>query len=1247
MRHLPSALILALGLCLLPARGRAAEPVAGLGVVTQSEPSAGEAAARDLGVRVFGGRAVPDLGALPADLRVLWWHSEHAGLAPALTAKSRQALKAWLGEGHGLLLTGTAGMVLNALGLEPAALRTGAGGSDRSVVGVTPVGKHPVFDGFPADKPILLVSAGFPAFSDFHGSGGPMAGLRLGTAYPDAGENPLNEHACGKGRIIHLGWRLAYYALADNAHRANLEQLTRNALTYLAAGQWVGTMPDPKAALAAMRTTAKFDAAALRRAIDDLSATFGERYPKAAAYREAVTRLEALPAGQQPTMELAATLREAMLANPLLDFDQLLAVRRGAGQLGLPTNWQSNSSLPRRGYDNELVSISLRDAEEPPTTIYRPENGEFVGDVDLDFGARRVLFSMPGPDGRWQVYQQSLDGDAKLLPTVDEPAVDNYDACWLPDGAVMFTSTAPFTGVPCVQGSDHVANLYRRETDGTVRQLTFEQDHDWCPTVMPDGKVLYLRWEYSDIPHFVSRILFTMRPDGTNQGEFYGSGSYWPNAMFYARPVPGSTSKFVGVVGGHHDNPRMGELVVFDAARGRHEAEGVIQRVPGWGKKVEPVILDGLTGASWPKFLHPYPLSDKYFLVSCKPTPNAPWGLYLADVFDNMTLLREEPGYAWLEPLPLKPTATPPVLPDATKKDAKDATVYIADVYQGPGLQGVPRGTVKSLRLFGYHFAYHNMGGQINRVGIDGPWDIKRVLGTVPVADDGSAYFRIPANTPLSVQPLDDRGQALQLMRSWFTGMPGEVVSCTGCHAPMNGATAKPMQPKALKAPPEDIRPFYGETRGFSYQREVQPVVDAHCVRCHDGDKAAPDLRDGPLINPPGPDNGYRSGSHFTQSYLSLKRYVRNATMESDIHLLTPGEFAADTTWLVQMLRKGHHGVNLEPEAWDRLITWIDLNTPAHGTWADIVGAKMVTDFRDKRRAMFTKYAGRDEDPEAIYPVSYKAPKQVAADPAAIVRDQMAALPVPAAPAAATGQTRSLDLGGGVSLELVKVPAGEYLMGEGGTFPDEGPPRLVRIAQPYWLGRCEVSNAQFARFDVEHDSRLETGEYLQFGIAERGWPTNGPTQPVVRVSWDRAMAFCRWASKLTGATVSLPSEAEWEYACRAGSRTALSFGGVDTDFGKLANLADATLHAVYRVSAPVGSYQPNAWGLCDMHGNVAEWTRSAYGPHPTADETAGSAKAVRGGSWYDPPQRARAASRRSYPAYRRVFDVGFRVLVAQ
>lgn len=1025
-------------------------------------------------------------------------------------------------------------------------------------------------------------------------------------------------------------------------------------------------------------------------AVEDLQSSFGADYAISPADLAELRRAreegpavaEAAQAGDaEAAAQMArwrALARKALLSNPLLDFDALLVIKRGENQLGLPQNWESNSTIPLAGFDNELVVLSPLDNGEP-ATLYRPAKDVFIGDVDLHFDADKLLFSMPGDNGRWQIHELRLDdGSVRQLPLIHEPDVDNYDACYLADDNILFTSTAPFVGVPCVTGSSHVSNIYRYDVaGGAIRRLTFEQDHDWCPTLLNNGRVLYLRWEYSDLPHFVSRILFHMNPDGTSQMEYYGSNSYWPNSMFYARPVPNHPTMFCAVVGGHHDVPRMGELVLFDPALGRKEADGVVQRIPGRGKKVEPVLLDGLVGASWPKFLHPYPLSDKYFIVSCKPTPESLWGVYLVDVFDNLTLLKEVAGYALIEPLPVRKTKRPPVVPDKVNPARDDATVLISDIYAGPGLKGVPRGAVKQLRLFTYHFAYHGVGGQVNRIGLDGPWDIKRVMGTVPIEPDGSAHFRVPANTPISVQPLDEHGQALQLMRSWMTAMPGEVLSCVGCHEKQNQAT--PSQPSlAARRAPSEIVPWYGTERGFSFRREVQPVLDAHCVACHDGSNGRPDLRDAPDVHPPGPDNAYQQGSVFPPSYLALRRYLRTPTIESDMHMLTPLEFHAGTMELVQRLRSGHHGVELDGESWDRLITWIDLNAPAHGTWHEIVGMDKIAHQRDRRLAMDSTYAGTGKaDPEAIYdlaPLSHlpskapaTAPETVSSSPAE-AREAKAARPA--------GPTRAVDLGGGVSLELVLIPAGTFSMGAENGYLDERPVAEVSLAEPFWMGACEITNEQYALFDPSHDSRLETGDYLQFSVEERGYPVNAPGQPVVRVSWEQAMAFCAWLSARTGETFTLPDEAQWEYACRADTVTPMWYGAPEDDFAAAANLADRRLAHVdtfapwslpsgaiapwrpamesvddgFRVSAPVRSYAPNPWGLFDMHGNAAEWTRSAFRPYPwRADDGRNDVRAherrvVRGGSWYDRPQRAHSALRQHYPSWQQVYNVGFRVI---
>lgn len=966
--------------------------------------------------------------------------------------------------------------------------------------------------------------------------------------------------------------------------------------------------------------------------------------------------------------QFSALQREVLLSSPECDFDRLLFVRRKDNQLGLPQNWQGNCALPARGYDNEIAVLEAWRSEARRSTLFQPADGAFVGDVDLHPDADRLLFSSIGSHGRWQIFEVQVDGSGlrQVTPGV-EPDVDNYDPCYLPDGRIMFCSTRCFHGVPCVGGGNTVANLFRMNADGTeTRQLCFDQDHDWCPTVLNNGRVLYSRWEYSDSPHYFTRLLFHMNPDGTNQSEYYGSNSMWPNSIFYARPLPDHPTKVVAVISGHHGVPRMGELVVFDPASGRHEADGAVQRILGKGKRVEPIIRDTLVDDSWPKFLHPYPLSQRRFLVACQPTPQSHWGLYLVDAFDNMMLLAEEAGYAYLEPVPLRGKLTPPVIPDQVDLNRRDAVVYMSDVYSGPGLAGVPRGTVKRLRVYEPHYAYPGMGGHIN-IGIDGPWDGRRILGTVPVEADGSASFRVPANTPIAVQPLDADGRALQVMRSWFTAMPGEVVSCVGCHEVQNSSPPASPSLASVRAP-ADLDPWYGPPRGFSFRREVQPVLDKHCVGCHNG-QTGPDGQTTIDLRA----NGTASFRNFTPSYVALHPFVRRPGPESDYHLQMPLEFHASTSELIQRLEQGHHNVQLDAEAWDRLTTWIDLNVPDHGTWSEQVGGPR--DVMRRRLAMRTEYADRPEDPEAVSSVAMEPAKfesplpEISRTPHSPISDWPFDATAARQRQADPGLPSELQLpvAPGVNLELVLIPAGEFILGDANGEVDESPECRAKVERPFYLGRYEVTNAEFAAFRASHDSGVISQTNKDQN--ERGIPVNAPRQPVVRVAWNDAVAFCDWLSQRTGRKCGLPTEVQWEWACRGGAATPLYYGNVNTDFGHFANLADATLTQFARgdsppwhpkdnryhdnalVTAPVGSFGPNAWGLFDMSGNAAEWTCSDYAPYPydPADGRealqSNAAKVVRGGSWYDRPARARSAARRHYAPWQGVFDVGFRVVV--
>ena len=1028
--------------------------------------------------------------------------------------------------------------------------------------------------------------------------------------------------------------------------------------------------------------------APLRRAVEDLAHAFPDRYTRGPEFLAALDAFEkALPdlkqglaGGNKTALATVAGFhqleRDALLANPLLDFENILLIKRRESTLGLPQNWQGNSSLDQHA-ESEICRLAIKTPAPTVQRVFKPAENYFAGDLDLHFDAEKLLFSSIGTHNRWQVFEMKIDGTGvrQVTPT-DETDIDSYNGIYLPDNRIIFDSTSTFQGVPCVGGADYVANLHIMNPDGTqIRRLCFDQDNDWYPTMLPSGRVMYTRWEYADSAHYFSRILMSMNPDGTGQTEMYKSDSYWPNSTFYAKPLPGSSTKFVGIISGHHGVPRMGEMVLFDVARGRQEDTGAIQRIPGYGKPVKAIIKDQLVDGSWPKFLHPFPLSEKYFLVSAKPTPTSAWGLYLVDVFDNMLLIKEEPGYALFEPVPIRKHARPPALPDKVKLDDTTATVYIHDVYSGAGLRGVPHGTVKNLRLYQFEYSYRNQGGHYF-VGMEGGWDVRRLIGTVPVEEDGSAMFKVPANTPIAVQPLDTEGKAMQLMRSWFVGMPGETVSCVGCHEPQNASVPARLASAARKTPVEP-KPWYGPKRGFAFVREVQPVLDHYCAGCHDGKAARPNLSDPTIVRTSG------GISPLPLSYVELHPYVRRNGPEGDYHTLTPLEFHANTSLLVQMLRQGPHNVKLDAEAWDRLITWIDINVPAYGTFHEV--SPIPSNFRERRYEAKRKYAHVDEDIEAIPSPTPKRPAFVKPEPEA---PRPAAVCVAGWPfdgvkarqmQGALGATNfALELGPGVSLTFKHIPAGEFAMGDVTGDGNEFPMADVKIAQPYWIADTEVSLEQYQQFDPKHRNGYYDMHYKD--QVKPGYLMDNPEFPVIRVSWRQAMDFCRWLSARSGRKVCLPTEAQWEWACRAGTATPMFYGDLNTDFSTHANLADASLSllAVQGVDpqpidhpdrfwdfvpkearfndgvvhlAPTAHYRPNAWGLHDMIGNVAEWTLDNYRPYPYRpeagrdDASSEEIKAVRGGSWADRPKEARASSRWDYPSWQRVYNVGFRVVI--
>lgn len=921
--------------------------------------------------------------------------------------------------------------------------------------------------------------------------------------------------------------------------------------------------------------------------------------------------------------------------------------------LGFPSNHECHSSLRLKGYENEIGIIDIESGTYSP--LYKPQSGFFVGQIDLHWNADKLLFTETD-NKSWKIFEMNIDGTGKRQVSQTPHDVDCFESCYLPDGRIIFNSNAPMQCVPCWHGvaDKYVANLYRMNADGSeMRRLCFDQDHDFHPSVRNNGQVVYSRWDYTGINRLFLRPVMTMNPDGTGQKGLYGSNTWFPNGFYYPQELPGNTGKFLGIVAGYHGSWRSGKLAVLDVNDGKNKNAGITQ-IHGKWEYLEPEIKDRWSWKSWPEFLTPSCISSNFYLSSVwEREEDEKIGIYLADNQNNINLLYEEEGFAFLEPIPIQKRKIPPLVPDRINLDDTKTSVYIQDIYEGPGLKGVPRGVVKDIRVISYDFGYIGMAG-VDKIGLSGPWEAMRILGTTPVEKDGSAIFKIPANTPVAFQALDENGNAVQLMRSWVTGMPGEVMSCVGCHEDQE-TVPLPKVSIASRKTPMNLKEWFGPERGFDFAREVQPVLNRYCISCHNQNHQL-DFRPEEQVDAytgrypgrldfkrlhPSHVAKYNNKVLYTPAYEALLPYIRRVNAGDDVSMLEPGEYHVNTSELVQLIKEGHNGIVMDQESMQRITAWIDMNGPCHGTWNDVYNEPIPGNYNQRRWELAEDYGGPQVIPDVIpepydydeTPVAFEVPKKTK-------KNREALNDIPAL------KFKTIDLGNGEQIELVDFNDG------------------------YWMGTCEISNAQFRRFNKEHNSRYFSKRHPENLNAEgKGLDLNGDQQPALRVSWNEAMDYCKWLSEKTGMNVSLPTQKQWEKACLAGSAGEYYFNG--EDFSDYENFADSTFasygfkgqsihgHFVVAgdsdmvssegkdlsnktindgvcVTAPVGSFRSNNFGLFDMHGNAAEWV---------LDTSNNKEKIVKGGSYLDCPERCSVDMAHTYPAWQKVHNVGFRIVV--
>lgn len=664
---------------------------------------------------------------------------------------------------------------------------------------------------------------------------------------------------------------------------------------------------------------------ALKAAIEDLIDTFGDRYPNGGEY---LTELRSVTkADYDGFLKLR---RKALVANPLVSGQPILFIMRRQYK----SDHHNTATMFVTGEINTgnfvgggaVKTVDFSKGGQVRTLIETSEG--LIRDPEVYFDGSKIVFSMrKNIDDNYHIYEIRADG-TNLKQLTCAPGVADFDPLYLPEDSIVFSSTRE--PKYCMCNRHIMGNLFRMDADGAnIHQIGKSTLHEGHGTLMPDGRILYDRWEYVDRNFGDAQGLWTVNPDGTNHAVYWGNNTWSPGGVIDARAIPGSGSVLC-ILGSCHDRP-WGALAILDRRLGIDGPEPILRT---WdrnaidlakeiGPKPDAYGFDRFKKVN-PKYEDPYPLSDTYFLCSRMTGKGEQMGIYLLDIFGNEILLHvEEPGC--FDPMPLGPRPRPMAIPTRRDFNNEKGYFYVVNVYVGTHMKGVEPGTIKYLRIVESpekrFWSHPSWGGQ----GVHCPainwhsFENKRILGTVPVAEDGSAYFEVPSDRFVFFQLLDQNKMMVQSMRSGTIIQSGETTGCIGCHENRRTAPLQAVEkiPLALKRPPSRLKGWLGKPRLFNYAYEVQPVFDRHCVSCHDYGQEAGET----LVLA-----GDRTMT-FNTSYNELwrKKYV-GAIGAGPSDIQQPYSWGSHASKLVEVLRSGHNDVKLNEEEFNRIVTWIDLN---------------------------------------------------------------------------------------------------------------------------------------------------------------------------------------------------------------------------------------------------------------------------------------------------------------------------------
>ena len=688
--------------------------------------------------------------------------------------------------------------------------------------------------------------------------------------------------------------------------------------------------------------------------------------------------------------EVVRLRRAIALKNPLLDFDDIVFLthhKQGRGDRHMVDQYEGHNAKPGGGVRilkdafglapaviDVLENATVADGRLRGQTL---TGGSFIS-LELDYDTQTIYFAWTQakdvpPDASWEgqfwtaaeaeaankrhyywseetcfhVFKARLDGTG-LVQLTDGPWND-FDPCVLPSGRLAFISERRGGFLRCGARPNPTYTLYGMMPDGSdIICLSAHETHEWHPSVTHNGMIVYTRWDYVDRDSDIAHHPWICYPDGTDPRSYHGNYPAFrerrPWMELSIRAVPNS-HKFVATAAPHHGE-NYGSLVLIDHRSGDDRACRQLKRITPEVHFPESELMPGVPGPPHKGgnrrgqvYGQAWPLSEDFYLCVYDPQEKH-YGLYLLDSFGNKIHLYTDSDVPCLDPIPLKARKRPPVIPSRTTQALVDrvastdngtATIAVMNVYDADFEW--PTGTeIAALRVVQL-FPKTTRKADEPSMGVGNQSLGRGVLGTVPVEADGSVHFEAPPDVPIYFQVLDERGRAVQTMRSLTYVHRGERLTCVGCHEPKRSAPSSPSAqavPLALQRPARKLK---GDVEGswpLTFSRLVQPVIDKHCAACHSSEKDAPGL-----ARDPG-KYGWSQAYHTLAPFAWAKHGGNGWLSRNETSYSVPGKIGARGAKLLPLLEQGHYDVELTPEELYRITLWLDLNSNFYGVYHDL-----------------------------------------------------------------------------------------------------------------------------------------------------------------------------------------------------------------------------------------------------------------------------------------------------------------------